>query len=404
MNPWLAMSGHDAPRRPILDSWERARRRRLDPDRVEAPLQLDGAALDEYRSAHPLALALPVIRRLLVRDAEQGSGVVVAVGDAAGRLLWVEGDVSLKRRAEGMRFMEGAGWAEQDVGTSAPGTALTLDHGIQVTGREHFATPVQQWSCTAVPLHDLRTHQVLGMLDITGGDQAVAPHVLPLLEATAAAVERELLVQRLTTRRRRRGTPPRAARAPRLAVLGTDTGLLTAGSTTVPLTARHAELLTLLAWHRAGLAADDLAEQLFGRAGAVGTVRAEMVRLRHLLESTVPSLAPLGRPYRLAVPVDLDARIVLGLLDRGAHAAALAAYPGPVLPASTAPGIEAVRAEVAGRLRESMLESASADVLLQYAQSAAGAADGPVWETLLHLLPARSPRRAGVVAHLETLG
>ena len=50
-----------------------------------------------------------------------------------------------------------------------------------------------------------------------------------------------------------------------------------------------------------------------------------------------------------------------------------------------------------------MLESASADTLRRYAQSAAGVADAPVWETLLHLLPARSPRRAGVVAHLETL-
>ncbi len=403
MNPWLAVPGQGAPRRPILESWERARRRRLDPDHAEASLELAGDALEEYRLGHPLALALPVIRRLLVRDADEGSGVVVAVGDAAGRLLWVEGDAALKRRAEDMRFMEGAGWGEQDVGTSAPGTALTLDHGIQVTGREHFATPVQRWSCTAVPLHDLRTHQVLGVLDVTGGDEVVAPHVLPLLEATAAAVERELLVQRLT-RRRRRQPVARAARAPHLGVLGTDTGSLTTGSTTVPLTARHAELLTLLAWHRAGLAADHLAELVFGRAGAVGTVRAEMVRLRHLLESTVPALTPLARPYRLPAPVDLDARIVLGLLDRGAHAAALAAYPGPVLPASAAPGIEAIRAEVAGRLRESMLESASADVLLQYAQTDAGAADRPVWETLLHLLPARSPRRAGVVAHLESLG
>lgn len=403
MNPWLAVPGPGAPRRPILESWERARRRRLDPDRVEASLDLAGDELADYRLAHPLALALPVIRRLLVRDADEGSGVVVAVGDAAGRLLWVEGDPALKRRAEGMRFMEGARWAERDVGTSAPGTALALDHGIQVTGREHFATPVQRWSCTAVPVHDLRTHEVLGVLDVTGGDDAVAPHVLPLLEATAAAVERELLVQRLTTRRRRRQPTARAARTPRLAVLGTDTGTLSTGSTTVTLSARHAELMTLLAWHRAGLPADLLADQVFGRASAVGTVRAEMVRLRHLLQSTVPSLTPLARPYRLPAPVDLDARIVIGLLDRGAHAAALAAYPGAVLPDSDAPGIDAIRVEVAARMRESMLESASAEVLLQYARTAAGSADPQVWEALLHLLPARSPRRAGVVAHLETI-
>ena len=387
-------------RRLVAESWERARRRRLEPDRATADVGLVDDVLEEARRSSPLSLAMPVIRGLLTKDADSGSGVVVAVGDAAGRLLWVEGDRDLIRRAEAMRFMAGADWSESRVGTSAPGTALALDTGVQIAGPEHFALQVRAWSCTAVPVHDLETHETIGVIDITGGPDVVAPHTLPLLQATAAAVERELLLHVL--RSGRRGRAPRSTRAPRLAVLGRAPAALTAGGADSRLSLRHAELLTLLAWHRGGLSAERLAELVHGRADAVATVRPEMVRLRHVLQGVAPSLVPLARPYRLTVPLDLDARQVVALLDRGAHRAALDACAGPVLPASVAPGIEEIRQEVEGRLRESMLESASPDLLLSYAERLAPADPEPL-TTALRLLPARSPKRAGVVARLDAL-
>ncbi|MFD1721485.1 GAF domain-containing protein [Amnibacterium endophyticum] len=390
-----------SPRRVVAESWARARAGRLTPERAEASEPLDDGSLEATRAAHPLAAALPVIRSLLVRDADRGSGVVVAVGDAAGRLLWVEGDPQLVRRAEAMRFVPGADWSERRVGTAAPGTALALDAGVQIAGAEHFALQVRPWSCTAVPVHDLRTHETIGVLDVTGGPDVARPETLALLGATVAAVERELLLKRLQ-RPRRRARAPQPARAPRLAVLDRDVAQLTAGGRTVELSLRHAELLTLLAWHRAGLSAERLAELVHGRPDAVVTVRAELVRLRHVLSGAAPALAPLSRPYRLPVPVDLDARLVLGMLDRGAHRAALTAFTGPVLPGSVAPGIEEIRAAVDGRLREALLEAASPDLLLDYADRLAPADPLPL-ETALRLLPARSPKRAGILARLDAL-
>lgn len=388
-------------RRLVAESWERAGRRRLDPDRATAPVGLADDELEEARRASPLASALPVIRGLLTRDADDGSGVVVAVGDATGRLLWVEGDRALIRRAEGMRFVAGADWSETRVGTSAPGTALALDTGVQIAGPEHFALQVRDWSCTAVPVHDLETHETIGVIDITGGPEVVAPHVLPLLQATAAAVEREVLLHRLQQSRRRRPLR-RSTRAPRLVVLGRDTAALTVDGVTNDLSMRHAELLTLLAWHRGGLSAERLAELVHGRADAVATVRPEMVRLRHVLQGIAPTLVPLARPYRLAVPLDLDARQVVALLDRGAHRAALDACVGPVMPASVAPGIEELRQAVEGRLRESLLESASPDLLLRYADRLAPADPEPL-RIALQVLPARSPKRAGIIARLDAI-
>ncbi|MGL1213361.1 sigma-54-dependent Fis family transcriptional regulator, partial [Vibrio parahaemolyticus] len=76
---------------------------------------------------------------------------------SAGRLLWVEGDRHLRTRTGDMGFVAGANWSEEVVGTSAPGTALTLDRSVQIRGAEHFNRFVQPWSCTAAPVHDPET-------------------------------------------------------------------------------------------------------------------------------------------------------------------------------------------------------------------------------------------------------
>ena len=91
-----------------------------------------------------------------------------------------------------MHFVEGASWGEDIAGTNAPGTALALDHAVQIYGGEHYRRPVQPWSCSAAPVHDPLTGALLGAIDVTGGDHVASPHVLTLVRATAAAAESEL--------------------------------------------------------------------------------------------------------------------------------------------------------------------------------------------------------------------
>ena len=80
------------------------------PTACAPPVDLLDDDLLAYREAHPLAPVMPVIRRLLVEDAEDDQ-MIVAVTDAAGRMLWVEGDPRLRSQAAGMHFVEGARWA-----------------------------------------------------------------------------------------------------------------------------------------------------------------------------------------------------------------------------------------------------------------------------------------------------
>ncbi|MDQ0755376.1 GAF domain-containing protein [Arthrobacter sp. B3I4] len=415
----------------IRESWQRSVQLHANPDNPEAPLAMDREELEEYRRQHPLAAIMPVIHKLLVLPSHD-SGMLVAVGDEVGRLLWVEGDPAMQRRAEGMMFVPGADWSEATVGTSAPGTALALGRGIQIAGAEHYKRSVHPWSCTAVPFHDPDSGALLGVVDLTGTESAVAPHTLSLVEATVAAAQAHLRVERLQLAAARHAAPARRRTAmPRttgdkpggagttagkaaasrpgslyrnsLQLLGRDQAVLSLDGRTVTLSARHSEILALLSTHPEGLTAEELSALLYPGTGSTMTLRAEMVRLRKVLQQLNPEAVPGSRPYRLPVDLVPDSGQVLSCLQRGAHRIALEIYRGAVLPRSEAPGIVGLRNRVSSLLREAVLTDGSAESLLKYAQLPEARDDVEVRAAALKLLPPRSPKRAAVVVDLERL-
>jgi hypothetical protein len=406
-------------RKLIRESWLRSASFKANPDNTAAPLALDVEELEEYRRQHPLAAIMPVINKLLVQPSHD-SGLLVAVGDEVGRLLWVDGDPTLQRRAEGMMFVPGADWSEASVGTSAPGTALALGRGIQIAGAEHYQRTVHPWSCTAVPFHDPDSGAVLGVVDITGTATAVAPHTLSLVEATVAAAQAQLRVERLqhaaelARKPVRRRSPAAAGRQGQgakegslyrnsLQLLGRDQALLSLDGRTVSLSARHSEILALLSMHPDGLTAEELSSLLYPGDGSTMTLRAEMVRLRKVLQQLSPDAVPGSRPYRLPIDLVPDTGQVLSCLQRGAHRIALEIYRGGVLPRSEAPGIVDLRNRVSSLLREAVLTDGSAESLLKYAALPEASDDVEIRRAALRLLPPRSPKRAAVVADLERL-
>ncbi|MFF1883350.1 GAF domain-containing protein [Pseudarthrobacter sp. NPDC058196] len=402
----------------IRESWQRSASFKANPDNAAAPLALDWDQLEDYRRQHPLAAIMPVINKLLVQPSHD-SGLLVAVGDEVGRLLWVDGDPTLQRRAEGMMFVPGADWSEASVGTSAPGTALALGRGIQIAGAEHYQRTVHPWSCTAVPFHDPDSGAVLGVVDITGTATAVAPHTLSLVEATVAAAQAQLRVERLQLAAElarkpvRRRSPAAAGRSGSategslyrnsLQLLGRDQALLSLGGRTVSLSARHSEILALLSAHPEGLSAEELCSLLYPGEGSSITLRAEMVRLRKVVQQLSPDAVPGSRPYRLPQDLVPDTGQVLSCLQRGAHRIALEIYRGEVLPRSEAPGILDLRNRVSSLLREAVLTDGSAESLLKYAALPESRDDVVIRRAALRLLPPRSPKRAAVVADLERL-
>ncbi|MFE1229186.1 GAF domain-containing protein [Streptomyces sp. NPDC059442] len=98
-----------------------------------------------------------------------------------------------------------------------------------------------------------------------------------------------------------------------------------AGSWTQELSPRHAELLFVLALHRDGRTAAQLAQDVFGDRTRTVTVRAEMSRIRRNLAGVLAH-----RPYRFSEEVGVE-------VMRPPH-------PEDLLPHSTAPAVRAERA------------------------------------------------------------
>ena len=188
------------------ESWQRSASSRPTRTIAEAPLAMDRDELEEYRRQHPLATIMPVITNSWSYPAMTAACWWPWATRWAGSCGWRATPV-VQRRAESMMFVAGADWSEASVGTSAPGTALALGRSIQISGAEHFKRSVHPWSCTAVPFHDPDSGAVLGVVDITGTETAVAPHTLSLVEATVAAAQAQLRVERLQLAAARQSAP-----------------------------------------------------------------------------------------------------------------------------------------------------------------------------------------------------
>ncbi|KPH98039.1 putative phytochrome sensor protein [Actinobacteria bacterium OK074] len=377
---WFTRAGTvPRPVRPVVaESWRRSARAGVGPDGT-ACVELTDGDLGSYRAEHPLARVMPLFRELVGTFAADGEHLL-AVCDAQGRLLWVEGHPLTRRRAERMNFVPGARWAESAMGTNAPGTAVAVDRPVQVFAAEHFTRRVQPWTCAAAPVHDPRTGRVLGAIDITGGDGLAHPHSLGFVRAVARAAESQLAL--LVPER----TP---ADVPELSALGRDEAHLLVGGRKTVLSRRHSEIVLLLAQSPQGLAGDELLCALYADESVTPvTLRAELARLRRLLG---PGLLA-SRPYRLTAAVACDVTVVERRLAAGAAGAAAAAYAGPLLPGSQAPAVVRLRRRLADGLRASLVAAGDPDLLADWAHAPWGADDLDVWRALAAVRPTPTVR------------
>lgn len=383
-------------RKVVVESWRRSLALGVDPTAGAAPLDLAADELPAYRQNHPLAPMMPLIRKLLVENADE-AGHIVAVGDELGRLLWVEGHHRLRSRAESMWFVEGALWSERGAGTNAPGTALAVDAPVQIRTHEHFELNVQDWSCVAAPVHDPLSGRMLGVIDLTGGPDVAGPRTLALVRACAAAVEAGLALQVGPPVMPHPALPVSAHGV--LALMGGAAGRLEIPGRILRLSRRHAELVWLLADAPTGLTTHELDAELHERGQHLITVRAEINRLRRVLGGQMLE----SRPYRLTTPVTTDTDAVSDLLAAGRLTEALGRFTGAPLADSEAPGIRRRSAEFVASLRQAVLDSRSAPALERWTSLAEGHDDLVGWQVLESVLPIGSSRRAIARAHVARL-
>ncbi len=133
----------------ILASWRRSLAAGLrSGDARPAPAPDDDASA--RWDAHPLRAGLPFVRDALAAIAEEAQHLT-AIADADGRLVWIDGPARLRQAAAELGFVVGAVWSERAAGTNGIGTALAVDHALQVFAGEHFRYAAQPWTAVAAP-------------------------------------------------------------------------------------------------------------------------------------------------------------------------------------------------------------------------------------------------------------
>jgi hypothetical protein len=242
-------------------------------------------------------------------------------------------------------------------------------------------------------VHDPRRHWPQAVADPipSGGGLLLLPSGT---EATAEPIDEDLFLVRPV----RGGT--RGAPAPRLELrlLGDEPPAVSLDGVSVHLRPRHVELLALLVERARRVSAEALCADLYGDDGHPASVRVEMSRLRRLLPGAIESDG-----YRVRCTVDSDVARVRALLSRGAPRDAVAAYAGPLLPGSSAPGIVRQRDELEAWVHQAVITSDDADALWGWVRSPAGENDLIAWRRLLAALEYTDGRRSLAVARIAAL-
>ena len=202
------LAGDAEPERPVLrsvvtSSWQRSLHAGVDPEHDTAPSDLSGDAPLDRWSVHPLNPFVEVVEQMLGSFAYD-AGHIVVIADSDGCLLWSMGHPKVLAASETIGFTPGHVWSESTVGTNGVGTALAVDHPVQIFASEHFKRPVHAWVCAGAPVHDPATGQVLGVIDVSSGIRAAHPYSLAMVSATAKMVETLLANQQAITTERLR--------------------------------------------------------------------------------------------------------------------------------------------------------------------------------------------------------
>ena len=183
--------GAGRPRPLVSRSWERVMRIGLDPDGDNAREHRGPAEVERRRRESPLSLVVDELRQVVSAVAD-ASRFLLVVTDADGVILWRQGAPAVRRQADALGFVEGAEWTEQVVGTNAIGTALAEAAPVQLFSAEHYEQTQHPWYCTASPIHDPRTGELLGIVDVSGPALTLHPAVAALVDTAVRLAQVQL--------------------------------------------------------------------------------------------------------------------------------------------------------------------------------------------------------------------
>ncbi|XVQ06793.1 transcriptional regulator [Spirillospora sp. CA-255316] len=179
------------PRALVSRSWTRMLGLGLTADAVNPRSSVTDNEIERRRHHSPMRDAMDEFTQVLGVHSD-ASHMLLVVTDAEGVILWRMGPSPVRRRADNLGFTEGAVWTEAQVGTNAIGTALAEAAPVELLSGEHFEQTQHSWYCSARPVHDPRTGDLLGIIDISGPALTLHPAIGALVEMGRRLMEAQI--------------------------------------------------------------------------------------------------------------------------------------------------------------------------------------------------------------------
>ena len=404
------ISGHPDPHLSpsLIKSWQRSLALGINPDQHRPLHRHEVSEARSLSAGHRLATVMPALSQLLADETVTGRHLLI-VTDHEGEVLWRVGSKQALRLADSLEFVEGADWSESGVGTNAISEALVTGAPAQLFSAEHLVRTHHDWACTASPIRDPLSGEIVGVLDVSGPFESVTPDSLRLVRCGVRLAE-ELLRSAAVpngdarppghpTRRDQRARRDGGAQSQLvLRLLGDAPSAALDGGSRRPLTLRRAEIMALLASRDQGWSADELAYEIHGDTGTGAAIRTEMHRIRHILGDVLQA-----NPYRFdsTVNVVTDASVVAAHLRDGRVAEAFTAYSAKLLTRSANLAVGFMRDELNAAVGASIRSSGDARLMLQWCASDMGSSDTATAAAAAALIGPNDPRCQLVSARME---
>lgn len=110
--------------------------------------------------------------------------------DSDGIILDHYGDPPVARQI--VNANKGAQWSERWAGTNAIGTSIILKQPAQIFSSEHFSHSCHEWVCSAAPILDPLTSELLGIINLSTTSDSY--HTLSMMKTVGIVNQIERLL------------------------------------------------------------------------------------------------------------------------------------------------------------------------------------------------------------------
>lgn len=169
----------------------------MDPNEASRPKRiLSQAEFEEKRGTYSEILSVVRFFSDKLLDSLKGTPILVAVSDAEGYLLDIEGDATSKSVIEQFGIKSGSLFIQEDTGTNVISLALQQNHPISLIGEQHYHSFLHTTACYGTAFYITDENKMLGSVSIMMPIQFQNPLFLIMLSQSVDSIERELLLRK----------------------------------------------------------------------------------------------------------------------------------------------------------------------------------------------------------------